>query len=71
MGEIIEISLYPNGKIDNPEGESSWTFTGRTLVMRWANPAAPGGFYIDTVAVSDDGRSYRAHQPGQYTDCRQ
>src|SRR5205807_4448598 len=36
----------------------TWTLTGNTLVLRWASPQAPGGFWIDTCTVSDDGQTY-------------
>ncbi|MGO8746745.1 MAG: hypothetical protein ACLQNE_12210 [Thermoguttaceae bacterium] len=54
-----EITLLPNGKINNPDGQYTWTLTGNTLVLRWASPQAPGGFWIDTCTVSDDGKTYR------------
>jgi hypothetical protein len=58
-GEPGEITLHSNGKINNPDGQDTWTFTGRTLVLRWANRHAPGGFWIDTCIVSDDRKNYR------------
>jgi hypothetical protein len=58
-GEPGEMTLHPNGKINNPNGQDSWTLTGRTLVLRWASTRAPGGFWIDTCTVSDDGKTYR------------
>ena len=53
-----ELRFYPNGKINNPAGRDTWTFTGRTLEMRWANPQAPGGFWIDTCTLADDAETY-------------
>lgn len=53
-----EITLHANGKINNPDGQDSWTFTGKTLELRWASPKAPGGFWTDTCTVSDDGETY-------------
>jgi len=53
-----EITLLPNGKINDPDGQYTWTLTGNTLVLRWASPQAPGGFWIDTCTVSDDGQTY-------------
>ena len=59
-----EMTLLPNGKINNPDGQSTWTLTGNTLVLRWANPGAPGGFWIDTCTLSDDGATYRGVNQG-------
>jgi hypothetical protein len=47
-----EITLLPNGKIDDPAGRNAWTFEGKTLVLRWADRRAPGGFWIDTCTVA-------------------
>jgi len=58
-GEPGDMTLHSNGKINNPDGQDSWTFTGRTLVLRWANRRAPGGFWTDTCIVSDDRKNYR------------
>ncbi len=58
-GEPGKLMLHPDGKINNPNGPDTWTLTGKTLVLRWANPRAPGGFWIDTCALSDDGKTYR------------
>lgn len=54
-----EMALHPNGKINDPDGQSSWTLTGKTLVLRWADRRAPGGFWIDNCTVSKDGKTYR------------
>ena len=54
-----EIKLLPNGRINNPNGPHTWTFSGTALVLRWANAQAPGGFWVDTCSVSPDGKTYR------------
>jgi uncharacterized caspase-like protein len=60
-----EMTLHANGKINNPRGNDTWTFDGTTLVLRWANKQAPGGFWIDTCNVSPNGKTYRgANQKG-------
>ncbi len=53
-----ENTLYPSGKINDPNGPNTWTIRGKTLVLFWASPQAPGGFWIDTCTVSDDGETY-------------
>jgi hypothetical protein len=57
--EPNDMALLPNGKINHPDSQDSWSLTGTTLVLRWASPQARGGFWIDTCTVSDDGKSYR------------
>jgi tRNA A-37 threonylcarbamoyl transferase component Bud32 len=52
------ITLCTNGKIDDPDGEESWTFENGVLRLRWPNPDAPGGTWIDTCTVSRDGKMY-------------
>lgn len=53
-----EITLHLNGRINDPAGQDCWTLTGRTLELRWPNSKAPGGFWVDTCTVSDDGETY-------------
>ena len=57
-GEPGVMTLLPNGKINDPNGQASWTLTGRTLVLRWPEPRLTGGFWIDTCTLSDDGKTY-------------
>jgi tetratricopeptide (TPR) repeat protein len=52
------VVLYSNGATDNVDGESSWSYSKGVLVLRWPNPRAPGGAWIDTVRISDDGTTY-------------
>ena len=52
------ISLYANGKIGHPQSDNSWTFEGDVLSLRWPNPDAPGGTWVDTCTVSPDGKTY-------------
>jgi hypothetical protein len=52
------ISLCANGKIAEPDGEESWTFQDGVLCLRWPNPDAPDGIWIDTCTVSPDGKTY-------------
>ena len=57
-GQSAEITLYSNGTINAPDGPDRWTLTGTTLVIRWQNPDAPGGEWIDTCDVSRHAGSY-------------
>lgn len=57
-GQSAEITLYSNGTIDAPDGPDTWTLKGTSLVIRWKNPEAPGGAWIDRCQVSPYGGSY-------------
>ena len=41
MPELVEysreITLLPDGKIDDPAGRNTWTLKGTTLVLRWCD----------------------------------
>ena len=57
-GPSAEISLYSNGSINSPDGPDTWSLSGTTLVIRWQNPEAPGGAWVDTCEVSRHAGSY-------------
>ncbi|HEV8070461.1 MAG TPA: hypothetical protein VGP76_22290 [Planctomycetaceae bacterium] len=61
---IREITLLPNGKIDDPAGGNSWTLNGKTLVLRWADPRAPGGFWVDACTVRRGPKGQRFNYSG-------
>ncbi len=51
-------TLYSGGGINDPRGEHRWSYSDGRLVLRWKNPQAPGGYWVDTCLVSPDGLSY-------------
>jgi hypothetical protein len=55
-GAASMLRLLPDGKINAPDGPNTWKLTGDTLEMRWQDPAAPGGAWVDTVKL-DAGRA--------------
>jgi len=57
-GPPVEHRFFANGRINNANGTAIWTINGRILVMRWPNPDAPGGAWVDTCTVSGDGLTY-------------
>jgi hypothetical protein len=57
-GQSAEITLYSNGTINAPDGPDTWSLKGTTLIIRWKNPEAPGGEWVDTCNVSEHGGSY-------------
>jgi serine/threonine protein kinase len=52
------IILYANGKIGKPEGADTWKFENGVLTLLWPNPRVPGGMFVDTCPVSQDGKVY-------------
>lgn len=52
------IQFLANGHIDQIDSKVTWSLDGNILTMRWINPAAPGGAWIDTCEVSRDGSTY-------------
>lgn len=57
-GQSAEIVLFSNGTINAPDGPDTWTRDGKTIVIRWKNPEAPGGAWVDTCDVSPFGGGY-------------
>lgn len=54
-----KIALYSNGKIGDPDGQATWTLKNNgTLALRWPNPKAPGGAWIDVCQLSRNGSTY-------------
>lgn len=57
-GPPVQHRFFANGRINNVSGTATWTINGRILVMRWPNPDAPGGAWVDTCTLSGDGLTY-------------
>ncbi|CAN0403690.1 unnamed protein product [Phaeothamnion confervicola] len=57
-GSGHEIKLYSNGRIGGPDGGATWAFQNGVLTLRWPNPTAPGGAWVDVCPVAADGRTY-------------
>jgi hypothetical protein len=53
-----ELRLYSNGTINGPDAKPTWSFQNGTLTLRWPNPAARGGAFLDVCPVTADGLSY-------------
>ena len=51
-------SLYSNGRIDNINGKATWIYAKGVLIYRWPDASAPGGAWIGTLNVSEDGKAY-------------
>ena len=53
-----DIFFEASGKMTGTAGESYWKQEGRQLLLRWIDPRAPGGAWVDHVHLSADGKSY-------------
>ncbi|MDP7206786.1 MAG: family 43 glycosylhydrolase, partial [Pirellulaceae bacterium] len=53
-----DIFFEAAGEVSGTAGESYWKQEGRQLLLRWVDPRAPGGAWIDHVQLSADGKSY-------------
>jgi beta-xylosidase len=47
-----------NGRMRSAVDDATWSFSEGMLQMRWPDPHAPGGAWIDTCYVAPDGQSY-------------
>ena len=53
-----DIFFEPTGEITGTKGPAFWELAGRDLLMKWKDPQAPGGFWIDRVRLSPEERTY-------------
>ena len=56
--DTYHIFLESSGEISGTAGESYWTVEGRKLIMKWMDPQAPNGAWIDEVTLSRNGKTY-------------
>jgi WD40 repeat protein len=52
------ITLYSSGRVNDPAGPHTWSFDNGVLTLRWKDPKAPGGFWVDRCNLAADGLSY-------------
>jgi hypothetical protein len=57
-GQEADITLYSDGSVNVPDGPDKWSLDGSKLTIRWKNPDAPGGEWVDTCELSQVGGSY-------------
>jgi hypothetical protein len=56
--EPREITLLKSGKINGDDSKATWSIEGMRLTLTWPTKGAPGGAWVDTCQVSDDGKHY-------------
>jgi hypothetical protein len=47
-----------SGMLSGVAGDASWKVNAKKLTLRWIDPNAPGGAWVDEVILSADGNSY-------------
>ncbi|MEC7566868.1 MAG: arabinan endo-1,5-alpha-L-arabinosidase [Planctomycetota bacterium] len=47
-----------SGQLSGVAGDAFWKLNANQLTLRWLDPNAPGGAWIDEVTLSADGKSY-------------
>lgn len=57
-GESEEIRFDSNGQIRSDQLAGRWLYNSQRLTLRWSDPEAPGGQWVDNVVVEPGGRSY-------------
>lgn len=51
--------LYSNGKIGSPDSQNTWTLSkDGSITLRWPNPTAPGGAWLDVCKITPNGLNY-------------
>jgi serine/threonine protein kinase len=58
LGNPGRIRLFANGHVNSPTSPDTWELKGDTLTFRWVNNRAPGGVWVDTCKLTDNGRTY-------------
>jgi len=56
--EPATITFYSNGTIGSPDSPHTWTLQDDVLTIRWQNPEAPGGAWVDTCELAKHGGTY-------------
>lgn len=60
-GKVIKrqtLTLYSNGRINDPNGNATWQTRGNVLVLLWPAPDAPRGQWQDVCNLSAAGDAY-------------
>ena len=50
--------LLPGGRMNSSFDRAAWSFDKGVIELRWPDPSAPGGTWIDTCYVAPDGVSF-------------
>jgi eukaryotic-like serine/threonine-protein kinase len=63
-GNVLEITLLRDGKINDESGRATWALQGRVLRLSWPDDNAPNRMWVDICRVSEDGNSYAGTNQG-------
>ena len=47
-----------SGRLSGVDGDAFWKIKAKKLTLRWLDPNAPGGAWVDEVTLNADGNSY-------------
>ena len=53
-----DIFFEPTGAITGTKGKAEWELQGNELLMKWHDPNAPGGMWVDQVQIKPNFASY-------------
>ena len=53
-----DIFFEVSGELSGTAGKAFWRRDGNRLTLRWLDPRAPQGAWVDTVRLNADGLSY-------------
>ena len=56
--DAATITFYSNGTIGASDAPHTWALKDDVLTIRWENPEAPGGAWVDTCKLANNGGSY-------------
>lgn len=56
--DTYRIFFEVSGEISGTAGESYWQLEGRKLTLKWLDPQAPNGAWVDEVTLSANGKTY-------------
>lgn len=53
-----DVFFEPTGEITGTKGKAEWEVKSRELLMKWHDPNAPGGMWVDHVQLNENSASY-------------
>ena len=56
--DTYRIFFEVSGEISGTAGESYWQLEGRKLTLKWLDPQAPNGAWVDEVILSPNAKTY-------------
>ena len=57
--DSYDIFFEPTGEITGTKGRAEWELKGHQLLMKWHDPQAPGGMWVDHVHLNEKRNRYQ------------